>query len=118
MSCNTSTDTNIVAVTVTRGDTLRLKVELLGAGGSVSVENWTWLCQLRDSSDTVVGDFTVTVTDSARGLLELFLPAGKTSTLEVADYSWDLQGTDDTGDVRTLVNGRLRVHADVSRSTA
>lgn len=113
MSCD-ETNTGGVYVAVTRGDTLRLTVDLDASSGEVDVTDWLWLCQLRTAGGTLAGPMTVEVVEASKGVLELSLTAAQTAALAVADYDWDLQATDTDANVRTLVSGKLRVRADVS----
>lgn len=115
MSCEQQ-DANTVHIAIKRGDTLRLIVDLDGLDTTdVDITGWVWLCQLRDSADALVTSLSVTVTDPAKGVLELGLSSVETAALTVADYSFDLQATDTTPDVRTLLYAQLRIRSDVSR---
>lgn len=113
MSCD-ETNTGEVYVAVTRGDTLRLTVDLDAESGEVDITGWSWLCQIKDASGTLAASMTVEPVDPTKGVLELSLSAPETSTIAPADYDWDLQATDGGGDVRTLLTGHLRVREDVS----
>jgi hypothetical protein len=118
MSDCTSTTTGSseeVLVAIYRGDTLRLAVTLTDeAGAPVNITAWTWKAQLRTADDTLAGELEV-LTLNLNGRLELHLDEAATALLAVADYSWDLEAHDATGDTRTLLHGQLRVRADVSR---
>lgn len=111
--CGPGTQTG-VSVKKKTGDTVRLDVWATdSAGGPVDVTGWAWLCQLRDDADQLVDAFTVDVTDGPGGHLQLVLQDAP----EPGDYLFDLQGTDPQADVRTILDGRLRTTADVSRGT-
>jgi hypothetical protein len=105
---------NIVYVSVTQGDTLRLSVDLNGSTGDVDITGWTWRATVRHPDGTTATPMTTEVTDAAAGILEISLSPEQTSGLGVADYDWDVEATDTFDDVRTLVVGRLRVREDVS----
>jgi hypothetical protein len=113
MNCNESS-TGEVYVSVTRGDTMRLIVDLGAGSGEIDVTGWSWLCQVRDAEGALVETMTVEVVEAGKGVLELMLSAEQTATMQAQDYVWDLQATDAASDVRTLVRGQLRVREDVS----
>src|SRR3954468_22535436 len=116
MTCNDVTTGGTVAVVVKRGDTMRLRVELSDKDGApVDVTGWSWRCQLRAANDTVAGDITVTVTDAPQGVLELSIDAADTALLALADYRFDVEATDLAADVRTVLDGAVRISADVTR---
>jgi hypothetical protein len=109
-------DDGTVNVSVTRGDTLRLRVDLTGtADAPVDVTGWSWLAQVRAAPDQmplIVID--VLVVDAPTGVLELSIDDEVTAGMQPADYVWDLQATDQADDVRTVLDGGLRIRADVS----
>jgi hypothetical protein len=116
MHCETQDDT--VYATVTRGDTFSLSVELTDSAGSpVNASGWAWLCHmLQDGHDDDPVLVEVNTTDAAIGLLVLTIADDVTAEMPTADWSWDLQATDELGETRTLVTGKLRVKADVSQA--
>lgn len=114
MSCQTKTD-ETVYVAVPRGDSLFLTVRLGTDSGAADVTGWTWLAQVRDQADVLAATFTVTPTDPTNGVVELTLSPAETGAMTPGDYRWDLQGTDQNADVRTLAVGKLRIREDVSR---
>ena len=117
MTCTTTGTSNQIAVSLKRGDTMRLLVELLDdTGAPVDVTGWSWLSQLRitpDDTDSVV--IAVTVPDPPGGSVQLELDPAVTAALPIADYVFDLEATDGGGAVKTLIDGQLRVREDVSR---
>lgn len=116
MTCTQSTD-NTVAVAITRGDTMRLRVTLTDADDApVDVTGWSWQCQLRiDPDDDALVTIMVEVVDGVGGRLELSLAPDLTAALPVRDFVWDLEARDGNDDVRTVLTGQLRVREDVSR---
>lgn len=112
----TTIDADKVYLTVRRGDTIRFQFTMKQANGQpLDVTGWSFLSQLRDTTDTLVESFTINVLDAANGVLELLLPAINSASLPVDSLNWDLQATDPVSDVRTLFTGRVKVLADVSR---
>ena len=112
-SCG-ETNSDTVNVAITRGDTLRLGVDLGAESGDIDVTGWSFLCQLRDVGGGVAASMSIEVVDPVKGVLELSLAPAQTGALAPADYAWDLQAQDASANVRTLVDGKLRVRADVS----
>lgn len=59
----------------------------------------------------------ITVTSAVAGEARIDIDAADTDGLtRTTRLIWDLQGTDQTGAVRTLARGTLRIAADVSRT--
>lgn len=117
MSCTTADTTNDVAVWLYRGDTMRLLVELRDASGApVDITGWTFVSQLRPTADDPSSvPIAITVNDPTSGSLQLELAPVVTAALTVRDYAFDVEATDTTDDVKTLIVGQLRVKEDVSR---
>lgn len=117
MTCETTTGADsTVYVSAYRGDDIDLDVALFGAAGQgLDITGWSWAAQLRDSAGVLVADWTVLVTDAVAGELSLMLTAAQTSGLALADFDWDLQATDTSASVKTLVVGRLRLKEDQTR---
>ena len=116
MSCHTDTETGIVYVSQLRGDSFLLTVELSDASRSpVDATGWTWRSDLRDAADLEVATIEVGTADASIGVVTMTMPAATTEALDLGDYSWDLESTDLTPEVRTLVTGKLRLRADVTR---
>jgi carbon monoxide dehydrogenase subunit G len=60
----------------------------------------------------------ITTTSAVNGAARIDVEAADTTALTATTrLTWDLQGTDETGTVRTLARGGLRIEADVSRTT-
>ena len=112
MAATCTTVDRLVYVAAYGGDDIDLTVTLRDADGQpVDVDGWIWLAQIRDTDDTLIDEFTVTEVEP--GVLLLSLGAADSAVMGAADYRWDLQATAD--EVRTLVEGRLRIRQDVSR---
>lgn len=109
-------DDGTINVSVVRGDTLRLRVDLADDSGQpVDVTGWSWLSQVRAAPDSIpLVPVTVEVLDAPGGVLELSIDDEVTAGMQPADYVWDLQATDEADDVRTIISGGLRVRSDVS----
>jgi hypothetical protein len=105
---------DIVYVSTTRGDSLRLSVDLDAATGDVDITGWTWKATVRDPDEVKLVPMTIEVTDVSAGILELSLSPAQTAEMLPADYDFDLEATDTFADVRTLVVGQLRVREDIS----
>lgn len=106
---------NIEAV---RGDSYAdLKVRWDDADG-VAVPLTSARMQIRSQPDDASAELTITTADDldidGDGYLVPTLDAATTATLASGFY--DIEATATSGEVRTLVRGRFRVLADVTRS--
>lgn len=95
-----------------QGDVFTLSLDF-----DVDLTGYTLEAQIRhDPDDTTPAEtLTVTVTDAANGLVQLSLTAVETAALLPQRYWWDLQWTDPSGDVRTILRGRATVTAEITR---
>lgn len=86
------------------------------AGDPIDLSGHTLESQLRatKASDVVVS-FTVDTTDAAAGTVYLSLAAADTAELARGFYFFDLQWTDASGDLRTVLAGRAEVVEEVTR---
>lgn len=113
MRCTTETDSTVY-VSAFRGDSVELTVQFFDAAGQpLDVSGWSWLAQVRDDADALIATFDLYEADDTSTVL-LSLSDEVTVGMVVADFDWDLQGTDDGGSTKTLVTGRLRLKEDVS----
>lgn len=83
----------------------------------IDLTGYTLTSQIRhEPSDSSPAEtLTVTMTDAANGLVELSLTAAETADLIAQRYWWDLQWTEPSGDIRTVLRGRATVTAEITR---
>jgi hypothetical protein len=116
MSCIDASTSQEVLAGLYRGDSFSLRVRLDDVTGQpVDVTGWSWLCQLRSPLDALIGTLDVDTSKAGSGELRLSLAPEVTASLVPGDLVWDLQASDVTGGVRTVLTGKLRIRADVSR---
>ncbi len=86
-----------------------------GAGDPLNVSDFVFRAQIRSypQASTVMAEFDVDGSSSATGVIVLRL--GKTVTRVLKDGVWDFQRTDSSGNVRTLVAGKITVEPEVTR---
>lgn len=107
-----------------QGDTLVLpmRVRALNSNGSLgayyNLTGWTAAAQVRlKSGNTIVQSLTVVIDSDQTanpGLLVISATAAQTGAWTTAAMIWDLQLTDTSGQVRTVVAGAVRVTEDVT----
>lgn len=98
-----------------RGDTYAHTVTFTDGTDPVDVSGYSWLAQIRETTDSaaVVEAFTVDTTNAATGVLVLRLSAAQAAELP-RSARWDLQRTAG-GVVETILAGRVVTMPDVSR---
>lgn len=103
------------SVSLYRGDSWGITVKPVNSGGTpIDLTGWTAAAQVRakpDSTDVLVT--METVVTPASGITVTMTPED-TATLS-GSVVWDLQTTDTSGTVRTLVGGTFTMVLDVTR---
>jgi hypothetical protein len=107
-----------------RGDTWTLKFIIQdSAGTAIDISgNQYWLTlksniSLTDSAaELQVGPIAAGSPDATNGIIILVIPSSLTNTLTPATYNYDLQEVDNTSKVTTLLIGKIKVKADVTRT--
>ena len=104
---------------IMQGDTYTLGVQVRNSNGTpADITGYTAIAQIRRASagaDSVVAaEFTCAVTSP---LVNISLTPAQTVTL-AGQYVWDLEITSPTDVVTTILAGRVRVMAEVSRAIA
>lgn len=109
-------------LTLYRGDTERIRLTLTDPDGvpvDLTGATLSFTAKERIGDEDDVAPLAVDVVDhpeAALGIGEIELAAEATATLTPgARYQYDIQLTTAAGDVATLVSGRLKVLADVTR---
>lgn len=107
-----------------RGDDWTVKLVVRDADNVViDITGYTyWLTLKSDVAEADPGDAQVSVTppaqDAVQGTVYLTIPRAQTDLLTPGTYKYDVQQVDTTGRVTTLLIGKVRVVADITRSTA
>ena len=57
-------------------------------------------------------------TEASQGILYINVPKNLTDSLTAQTYNYDVQQKDTSGDVQTLLIGKVKVVKDVTRSTS
>jgi hypothetical protein len=103
---------------ITRGDDYRVVVSLATNGAPFNLTGYTAKAQIRPSTATgatLTAEFDVTIDSPATdGTITLELGHAVTEALTSGGY-WDLQITDGTGWVSTVVSGAVTLVPDVTR---
>jgi hypothetical protein len=100
-----------------RGDTERFKLEVWDDDGKTQptdLTGVTFKAEVRDKPGGSILFATLAVSSSAPGTIDVAIDAATSAML--ATGSWDLQLTYPSGDVRTIVYGKVKVTVDVSDS--
>lgn len=105
------------ALQLYQGDDFRLPITVENDDGTArDLTNHSFRSQIREkpASDTILVTATVTITDATAGKIELSIDAADTAGLPQT-AAWDLEMTDDVGDVQTILAGGVRVGREVTR---
>lgn len=105
-----------VDLVIYRGDSGRFRVTVTDpAGAPLDVSGATWESQMRPNQDsTTQQTFTVTPVVGDPSSVDVILDAATSAAIDFTAGVWDLQMTM-TGEVQTLLGGRVTVTKDVSR---
>jgi len=71
---------------------------------------------LDEQAELQIGPIVAAVPDSTSGILSIVIPGGATNALEPKTYNYDVQEVTSTGTVSTLLIGKIRVKADITRT--
>lgn len=105
-----------------RGDDWTINLTITSAGAVVDVTGYTFYFTLKSDIDANdPGELQVTAlpsgADATNGIVNIDVPAATTTTLTPQTYNYDVQQIDNTGNVRTLLIGKVKVVKDVTRTT-
>jgi hypothetical protein len=107
-----------------RGDTWNLKFIIQDASSTPIdiTDNQYWIT-LKSSVDLLdaqaelqIGPITAAVPDSTVGIVSIVIPGGATNALDPKTYNYDVQEVTSAGTVSTLLIGKIKVKADVTRT--
>lgn len=107
-----------------RGDSWNIKFSFQDVSGNpidlTGNEYWITLkseVTLTDNeAELQIGPVAAGSPDASQGLLTIVIPALSTKDLEPKTYNYDLQEVSSSGNVSTLLIGKIRVKADVTRT--
>lgn len=106
-----------------RGDDWTIKVVVKQNNAVVDITGYTFYFTLKDNIDAAdPGNLQVTATpgspDAAQGIVYINVDRTLTNNLTAQTYHYDVQQIDDTGNVQTLLIGKVKVVKDVTRSVS
>ena len=103
-------------LTITRGDTETLVVNIKADGNVVDITGRTYRAQIRSNQDSTIikASFTCTVTYGTSGQVTCVLSATSSAALSAGLYYWDLE-ENASGVISTILSVNVTVLADVTR---
>jgi hypothetical protein len=107
-------------VEMAKGDTRRLVVTLLdddGAAVDITGYSFAYAAALVDTENPDLSkssDDGIAITTAASGVLTVTLDAADTSTLCPGSYYHEIEATDGSGNVSTVLTGRLKLREDAA----
>ena len=107
-----------------RGDTWNLKflIQDVDANPIDITGNQYWFTLksdinlLDEQAELQVGPVSAGSPDASQGIISLTIPGGATNALEPRTYNYDVQEIDSNGRVNTLLIGKIRIKADITRT--
>lgn len=105
-----------------RGDDWTLKLSLTSNKSPLDITGYTfWLTLKSDIAMADPGDLQVTAVpaspeDAAAGIIYISATNIQTGSLEPRTYLYDIQQVDGSGNVQTLMIGKVKVVSDITRS--
>jgi len=106
-----------------RGDDWTIKLTLTSGGSPIDITGYTFYFTLKSDIDVadVSAELQVTATsgspDAANGIVYIVVDNTDTYSLDPRTYNYDVQQTDDVGNVTTILIGKVKVEKDVTRTT-
>lgn len=106
-----------------RGDDWTIKVTITQNNAAVDITGYTFYFTLKSNIDDAdPGDLQTTASstgaDALAGIVYINVDAADTDSLTPANYNYDIQQKDDSGQIQTLFIGKVKVVKDVTRTTA
>ena len=107
------------------GDTVKIRIYLKDKNGNpISVDGFEFVVTMKkrptDPDEEAVVQKIINATDNPddpQGFTEIVLEAYETRLIPAGEYFYDVQMKSDTGDVKTILYGRVRVKQDVTHRT-
>jgi hypothetical protein len=109
-----------------RGDTWVFSFVIQDTNGTaINITNHEYMITLKsdisvldESAELQIGPTVPSSSDAAAGKVTIVVPGSSTNALVPKTYNYDVQEVDSTGTVSTLLIGKIRVRADVTRTAA
>lgn len=110
-----------------RGDDWTLKLVLTSDGSVLDITGYSFWFTLKENIDdadpgavqvTATPDTSGSPTEASQGILYITVPKASTDSLSPKTYNYDVQQVDGSGNVQTLLIGKVKVVKDITRSTS
>lgn len=106
-------------LTIDQGSTFKraLTIKSGDTGAAIDITGSTISGQIRESvdSETIIAEFTGTVTTPVSGQCEVSLTATQTTAIPSGTYVYDIEWEDVNGNVTRLIEGKATVTPEVTR---
>ena len=110
-----------------RGDDWTIKLVLTSDGSALNITGNTYWLTLKENIDdadpgalqvTATPDTSTSPTEASQGIIYIKASRTVTNTLTAKTYNYDVQQVDSSGNVQTLLLGKVKVVKDITRSTS
>ena len=110
-----------------RGDDWTIKLTLTSDGSALNITGNTYWLTLKENIDdadpgalqvTATPDVSTSPTEASQGIIYIKASRTVTNTLTAKTYNYDVQQVDSSGNVQTLLIGKVKVVKDITRSTS
>jgi len=108
-----------------RGDDWTIKFTLRDSQNQVlDITGYSYWMTLKsnaddaDPGDAQIGPVSAGSPDAVNGIIYMTFPKAQTDTLVPGTYNYDLQQVDGSGNVHTILLGKVKVAKDITRSTS
>ena len=110
-----------------RGDDWTIKLVLTSDGSALNITGNTYWLTLKENIDdadpgalqvTATPDVSTSPTEASQGIIYIKASRTVTNTLTAKTYNYDVQQVDSSGNVQTLLIGKVKVVKDITRSTS
>jgi hypothetical protein len=110
-----------------RGDDWTIKLALTSDGSALNITGNTYWLTLKENIDdadpgalqvTATPDISTSPTEASQGIIYIKASRTDTNTLAAKTYNYDVQQVDSSGNVQTLLIGKVKVVKDITRSTS
>ncbi len=100
-----------------RGDFFSMTVTLKDSGGNpIDLTGSTAQCSIKATLEATESFNAMLTITPLLGKVDVLIPSSVTSLLNAGDYVWDLQLTNEDGNVRTYFAGDVKVYGEVTTS--
>ena len=108
-----------------RGDDWMLKLVLTSENAVLNITGYSYTFTLKDNIDdadpgavqvSATPSVSTSPTEASQGILYINVPKNLTDSLTAQTYNYDVQQKDTSGDVKTLLIGKVKVVKDVTRT--